>query len=114
MIALARQPSATSSEMGPLMIRMAYMPEYIGEIWNVTPVNSRTDGKWKEEQYSAWVESAINLEWPRSMPLQLLSWIELEICWKYQFPAKKRQNRLKILMEKPFQPSVTDVYSEIG
>ena len=46
--------------------------------------------------------------------LQLLSWIELEICWKYQFPAKKRQNRLKILMEKPFQPSVTDVYSEIG
>ena len=48
------------------------------------------------------------------LPLQLLSSIELEICWKYQFPAKKRQNRLKILMEKPFQPSVTDVYSEIG
>ena len=48
------------------------------------------------------------------LPLQLLSSIELKICWKYQFPAKKRQNRLKILMEKPFQPSVTDVYSEIG
>ena len=29
-------------------------------------------------------------------------------------PAMERQNRLKILMEKPFQPSVTDVYSEIG
>ena len=29
--------------MGPLVIRMAYMP--IGEIWDVTPLDRRTDGR---------------------------------------------------------------------
>ena len=96
------------------MIRMAYMPVYIGDIWDVTPVHvhDRTVGAWKVEQSPQ--TNVISDDLGRCLPLQLLSSIELEICWKYQFPAKKRQNRLKILMEKPFQPSVTDVYSEIG
>ena len=45
--------------MGPLMINMAFMPLYMWEMWDVTPVtNARTHGKWKVVQYSVWAESA--------------------------------------------------------
>ena len=45
--------------MGPVMIRMAYMPLYIEKNWDVPPVHGRTDQKWKEVQYSALAESKI-------------------------------------------------------
>ena len=46
--------------MGPLMINMAFMPLYMWEMWDVTPVtNTRTDSR-KVGQYSVWPESAIN------------------------------------------------------
>ena len=46
--------------MGPLMIHMAFMPSYMWEMWDVTPVrDARTHKQWKVEQYSAWAESAI-------------------------------------------------------
>ena len=49
--------------MGPLMINMAFMPLYMWEMWDVTPVTHRhTDGEWKVGQYSVWAESAIL--WP--------------------------------------------------
>ena len=34
--------------MGPVMIRMAYMPLYIEKNLDVPPVHGRTDEKWKE------------------------------------------------------------------
>ena len=47
--------------MGSLMIYMAFMPLYMSEMWDVTPVtNGHTDGQWKVVQYSVWAESAIN------------------------------------------------------
>ena len=45
--------------MGPVMIRMAYMPLYIEKNLDVPPVHGRTDEKWKEVQYSALTESKI-------------------------------------------------------
>ena len=45
--------------MGPVMIRMAYMPLYIEKNLDVPPVHGRTDEKWKEVQYSALAESKI-------------------------------------------------------
>ena len=47
------------------MINMAFMPLYMWEMWDVTPVthehtNTRTHEQWKVEQYSVWAESAIN------------------------------------------------------
>ena len=46
--------------MGPLMINMAFMPLYMWEMWDVTPVtDEHTDEQWKVEQYSVWAESAI-------------------------------------------------------
>ena len=48
--------------MGPLMINMAFMPLYMWEMWDVTPVtHERTDKQWKVEQYSVWAESAIRI-----------------------------------------------------
>ena len=42
------------------MINMAFMPLYMWEMWDVTPVtNGRTHEQWKVEQYSVWAESAI-------------------------------------------------------
>ena len=43
------------------MINMAFMPLYMWEMWDVTPVtNTRTHEQWKVVQYSVWAESAIN------------------------------------------------------
>ena len=45
--------------MGPLMINMAFMPLYMWEMWDVTPVtHEHTDEQWKVVQYSVWAESA--------------------------------------------------------
>ena len=42
------------------MINMAFMPLYMWEMWDVTPVTHRhTDEQWKLVQYSVWAESAI-------------------------------------------------------
>ena len=47
------------------MINMAFMPLYMWEMWDVTPVtHTRTHEQWKVEQYSVWTESAIL--WPKS------------------------------------------------
>ena len=49
--------------MGPLMINMAFMPLYMWEMWDVTPVtDGRTNEQWKVGQYSVWAESAIQKE----------------------------------------------------
>ena len=55
--------------MGPLMIDMAFMPLYMWEMWDVTPVtDTRTDSR-KVGQYSVWTESAKeNSQFP-SQPL---------------------------------------------
>ena len=43
------------------MINMAFMPLYMWEMWDVTPVtDGRTHEQWKVVQYSVWAESAIN------------------------------------------------------
>ena len=43
------------------MINMAFMPLYMWEMWEVTPVtHARTDRHWKVVQYSVWAESAIS------------------------------------------------------
>ena len=45
--------------MGPLMINMAFMPLYMWEMWDVTPVtDGHSDEQWKVVQYSVWAESA--------------------------------------------------------
>ena len=45
--------------MGPQMINMAFMPLYMWEMWDVTPVtHEHTDEQWKVVQYSVWAESA--------------------------------------------------------
>ena len=42
------------------MINMAFMPLYMWEMWDVTPVtHEHTDEQWKVVQYSVWAESAI-------------------------------------------------------
>ena len=47
-------PSNTEDLMGPLMAHMAYMPIYIGEMWDVTSASGRRDAgtlrKWKLKQ----------------------------------------------------------------
>ena len=52
--------------MGPLMINMAFMPLYMWEMWDVTPVtHGHTDSR-KVEQYSVWTESAkwdVKVKW---------------------------------------------------
>ena len=62
------------------MINMAFMPLYMWEMWDVSPVtHTRTHGQWKVEQYSVWAESAIttwfmtNLYSPTSGRCLLLS-----------------------------------------
>ena len=44
--------------MGPLMINMAFMPLYMWEMWDVTPVTDARTDSGKVEQYSVWAESA--------------------------------------------------------
>jgi len=49
------------------MINMAFMPLYMWEMWDVTPVthehtDGRTDEQWKVGQYSVWAESAITMQ----------------------------------------------------
>ena len=54
-----RQDDFDSEYSGSLMINMAYMPLYMWEMWDVTPVtDGRTDEQWKVVQYSVWAESA--------------------------------------------------------
>ena len=44
------------------MINMAFMPLYMWEMWDVTPMtHGRTNEQWKVVQYSVWAESAINM-----------------------------------------------------
>ena len=44
--------------MGPLMINMAFMPLYMWEMWDVTPVTDEHTDSRKVVQYSVWTESA--------------------------------------------------------
>ena len=56
--------------MGPLMFNMAFMPLYMWEMWDVTPVtDTRTDRQWKVVQYSVWAESAISFTCSLFLPL---------------------------------------------
>ena len=43
------------------MINMAFMPLYMWEMWDVTPVTDEHTDSRKVEQYSVWTESAIGI-----------------------------------------------------
>ena len=70
--------------MGPLVINMAFMPLYMWEMWDVTPVtHEHTDEQWKVVQYSVWAESAkdIKFAWPSCLASQC-RW-EIERRWPW-------------------------------
>ena len=48
-----------SNTVGSLMINMVFMPLYMWEMWDVTPVTDTRTDNGKVGQYSVWAESAI-------------------------------------------------------
>ena len=63
------------------MINMAFMPLYIWEMWDVTPVtHERTHEQWKVGQYSVWAESAKIVASDQGPRLVIWSQQQLQSC----------------------------------
>ena len=79
------------------MINMAFMPLYMWEMLDVTPVtNGRTHEQWKVEQYSVGAESAIMLTlFYVALLLLCMTGIEAEVKRDGDIRTRLRgQNRL--------------------
>ena len=73
--------------MGPLMINMAFMPLYMWETWDVTPVtHEHTNGQW--ESRAVFSLSWIRNFW-RGVLLPNLNASELHFAWSFQgYPTR--------------------------
>ena len=73
--------------MGPLMINMAFMPLYMWEIWDVTPVtDGHTDGRTVESS------AVFSLSWIRKKKILLSKFAEVSfLCIKlFEYWRKKK------------------------
>ena len=84
------------------MINMAFMPLYMWEMWDVTPVTDEHTDSRKVGQYSVWTESAIAqiLQLIQSQILAVLS----HLCFcRAMFFSSHRINALRSALEKAQQ-----------
>ena len=68
--------------MGPLMIRKAYTPMYIGEVWDVTPVHTQKNRQLESRAVSAWAESVKKwrVAWSKNIHIAISIQILLITC----------------------------------
>ena len=84
--------------MGPLMFNMAFMPLYMWEMWDVTPVTpGRTDERTVESR------AVFSLSWIRNI------WSLLYVCVRETLflagPEEKKWMNVKVLVKKKIFPA---------